>query len=598
MFHLSALVRSFALTGGLAIAVLLFTLSSSMAAVLSFFGSGISSKGTPLAVQADLTLSGTTLTLALANVAPTPSVFAEDVLGSFYFDIVKNGVRPTLNYAAAEGLVWQVKNNGPDLPINSAPSPVVGGLPSYTVATGTIPHVPSDLRAFKEIDQSWQFRPMDATASPFLGFGLGTVGNSLFGVNNFTPQIVGPPGPDLIRFGIYRDSLIAPDGKPMNGQYLVRDTATFVFTSPELADYAPEDIVPQVVFGFGANPDTILVVPEPAGLASLVGIAVCGVICVASHRRRRTGVAAAGRPRFPGSPGRAAVGGLVLVATGLLLAPPRATAATLDPIDIVSWNFANGPSGWVAQNQNRHGTTSAPNIWAWQRAGGFWRVEPSAVLFTWVANHLTSPLFSMPQATDALEVTMKHRYNLPVALASPQKPIAAGQVVYRIFDTPPLDPFNDPTPFLPLPASAWIDEIVEPPTAAVPPLSRTVLPTFGVPANLPPMIPAGMAFSRASPGLAQNAFVVSRFMLDGLLEPGDFVQLRFINGNLGGICTGARWDVASVDVQGLLVPEPGGLALAAAGGVAAAATGCLAGRRRRRPARTRDPITSGLRDRG
>jgi len=597
------LVRSLAFSVGLAAAAILATLSSPAAGAVSFFGSGTSSAGTPVAVQADLTLSGTTLTLVLSNVSPTPSVFADDVLSSFYFDIVKNGVRPTLNYTLAEGLVWQVRSDAPDLPINSEPSPTVGNLPTFTVATGTVLHVPSDLRGLKPIDQTWEFRPMDTTASPFLGFGLGTVANSLFApLNGFDGDIVGPPGPDFIAFGIYKDSLVMPEGKPMNGQYLVRDTATFVFTSPELADYTPADIVPMVLFGLGTNPDTILTVPEPAGLAGLaaagVGMAAWGVV-----RRRRRRAAATCRRKSRGFPTRlAAPVTSVTIVMALAVAgggPASMPAvAELIPVDVVTYDFATGPSGWVAQNRNQQGTTSSPNIWQWTNPGGFWRVEPYPVLLTWVANDLTSPLITMPAATDLLEVTMRHRFSLPVTLDNPPKPIALGQVTYRVFDVAPLNPFNDPTPFLPIPASAWLDEVLEPPATALTPLSSTVLPTFEVPANLPPMIPGGMAFSGVSPGNATDDYVLSRFRVDGMLEPGQFVQLRFTNGNLGGICTGARWDVALVEVDGLLVPEPGGLALAAAGGIAAAAMGCLARRRLRHRPVEREPLTSGLRDRG
>jgi hypothetical protein len=282
------LLRSLAFSVGLAAAAILATISSPAAGAVSFFGSGTSAAGTPVALQADLTLSGTTLTLVLSNVSPTPSVFADDVLSSFYFDIVKNGVRPALNYTAAEGLVWQVRSDAPDLPINSEPSPTAGNLPTFTVATGTVLHVPSDLRGLKPKDQTWEFRPMDTAASPFLGFGLGTVANSDFGVNDFNPQIVGPPGPNFIAFGIYKDSLVMPQGKPMNGQYLVRDTATFVFTSPELADYTPADIVPAVVFGLGTRPDTVISVPEPGGLAlaEAGGMSAAAMGCLARRRLR------------------------------------------------------------------------------------------------------------------------------------------------------------------------------------------------------------------------------------------------------------------------------------------------------------------------
>lgn len=586
---MSAFVRSLVASVGLAAAAVALTVSSPAAGAVTFFASGTSAEGTPVAMQADFTLAGTSLTLVLSNVSPTPSVHAADVLSSFYFDIVKDGVRPALGYTSAQGMVWQVKSASPDVPINSKPSPIFGQTPHITVATGTVAHVPSDLRALKNVDQTWQFKSMDAAASPFLGFGLGTVGNSGFGSNGFSPWIVGPPGNDFIAFGIYKNSLVMPQGKPMQDQYLVRDTATFVFTSPQLANYTTADIAPRVVFGLGTGPDSIFAVPEPAGLAGLAGAAVWAVGWGAVRRRR----AAAARGAAGGVAAPAAA--VAVAAAGLILAPQPAPAA---PVDVATWDFATGPSGWVAQNQNKAGTTSSPNTWAWSSGEGVWRVEPYPVFLTWVANHLTSPIITVPAATDLLRVTMQHRFHLPVSIETPGKPVALGQVVYRVFDTLPDNPFDDPRPFLPLPASSWLDEPLSPPAAALSPVGNTVLPTYLVPAKLPPMIPDGMAFSGTSPGLEGDAFVVSRFTIDGRLKPGQFVQLRFTNGNLGGICTDARWDVALVEVEGLLVPEPTGLALAAAGGVAAAATGCLTGRRlRHRPDRERPLLTTGLRAR-
>jgi hypothetical protein len=583
---MTALLRSLVASAGLAATAVVLTVSSPAAGAVTFFASGTSTEGTPVAMQADFTLAGTSLTLVLSNVSPTPSVHAADVLSSFYFDIVKDGVRPTLSYASAQGMVWQVKSDSPDIMINSKPSLVVGQLPHFTPVTDPALHVPSDLRAFKSGDQSWQFKPMDVAASPFLGFGLGTVGNSGFGSNGFSPFIVGPPGKDMIAFGIYKDSLVMPEGKPMQNQYLVRDTATFVFTSPLLANYTTADIAPHVVFGLGTGPDSILAVPEPAGLAGLAGAVVWAAGWAAVRRRRAA--AARGAGRGVAAPAAAA-------AAGLLLGPGLAAA---DAVPVATWDFAAGPSGWVAQNQNKAGTTSSPNTWAWAKGEGVWRVEPYPVLFTWVANHLTSPLITVPEATDLLAVTMRHRFHLPVSVEAPGKPVALGQVVYRVFDTPPARPFDDPRPFLPLPASSWLDEPLVPSAESRGSAGSSVLPSYLVPAALPPMVAGGMAFSGTSPGLERDAFVVSRFTIDGLLEPGQFVQLRFINGNLGGICTDARWDVAVVGVEALLVPEPGGLALAAAGGVAAAATGCLSGRRlRHRPGRERELLTTGLRAR-
>lgn len=293
-------LRSFALAAVAAAAVLTFTLLMRPAAALTVFETGTSAVGTPLAMQADLSISGTTLTMVVMNLSPASRLTADDVLSSVYFDIVKDGVRPSLTYESAEGLVWQVRAGASDRRINYTPPRVPGG-PAYDVVTDPLLHVPSDLRGLEKGDRTWQFRPMDPTGAPLLGFGLGTVANSLFnppgGPNNgFDPSIVGPPGAGLIAFGIVPGGDIEPVGATMQDQHLVFDKAVFRFTSPDLVRYSEADIVPEVTFGFGTGPSAFFL-PEP-NASGMAGIALGGMLGIALIRRRRRWLSAITEAEF------------------------------------------------------------------------------------------------------------------------------------------------------------------------------------------------------------------------------------------------------------------------------------------------------------
>jgi hypothetical protein len=256
--------------------------------VISGTGQSASAPAVPRAAQAEFTLSGTTLSIVLSNISPNDSTSTDQMLSSFYFDIVKDGNRPNLSYASAEGFVWKLISNAPDEPYNYTPPAVAGGPGTYVLADGNpVMHVPSNLLADKANDRTWQFRDMNPAAAPFLGFGIGTVGNSLFGGgagNGFTEAIVGPPGPDFIAFSIYKNGDIQPVGEPVQNQFLVRNSGTFTFTSPDLAHYSLADISPVAAFGFGTGPDTVIAVPEPAALPwAAAGL---GLAWLARRRRR------------------------------------------------------------------------------------------------------------------------------------------------------------------------------------------------------------------------------------------------------------------------------------------------------------------------
>ena len=232
---------------------------------ITFPATGTSAAGNAVSFAATLAISGSTLTVTLDNTSPVNSTAAADVLSSFYFDILSGTTRPTLNYIGGSGFLWQVRSGTTDLPYSYTPQ-------TYTQTSGTL----SNIRAVNNGDASWQFKTMDATAAPQLGFGIGTVGNSGFGPNNgFTPSIVGT-GNTMINFAIYRGGDIDPTGV-LNNRFLVKNTATFTFTG--LSGYTEANIVDKVVFGLGTSPDSTLTVsvPEPATYALIVAAAIAVV---------------------------------------------------------------------------------------------------------------------------------------------------------------------------------------------------------------------------------------------------------------------------------------------------------------------------------
>lgn len=245
---------------------LAFTSLSPASAGVTFIGSGTSAAGNPVQFQADLSIVSGTLTIDLFNTSPVDSTATADVLSSFYFDIVDGTSRPTPAYESARGKVWKVISNALDQPYNYTPPASAGGTGTYTLADGIPPHPPhvdSDLKAVKAGDQTWQFLGMNPLASPFLGFGIGTVGNSGFSGNGFTPAIVGK-GPAMIAFSIYKDGNILPVGNLTN-EFLVQNHARFTFTN--LGAFTESHIAPRAAFGLGTGPDSvILAVPEPAAV--------------------------------------------------------------------------------------------------------------------------------------------------------------------------------------------------------------------------------------------------------------------------------------------------------------------------------------------
>lgn len=235
-----------------------------------------------VSAQATLSISGSTLSLVLENTSANNTTDPADVLSSFYFDIARGGLRPTFAYQSANGPLFQLLKDEPDKAYRYTPPANAGGSGTFTPGAGT-----SDLRAFKSGDETWQFKSMNTAGTPFLGFGLGTVGNSEFLGNGFDTDLVGK-GNSMINFSIYRGGDIQPNGY-LNKAYLLRNSGTFTFAFTDNKPWSEADIRPNAVFGFGTTPDgTIVVVPEPSAYAlALLGAAA--LACRYGRRHKRHG---------------------------------------------------------------------------------------------------------------------------------------------------------------------------------------------------------------------------------------------------------------------------------------------------------------------
>ena len=211
--------------------------------------SGVSSAGIDVSFEAHLTIVGDALTIVLINDSPMNSMNPDDLLSSYYFDIVNDlDIRPTLAYASATGDVYLGDQH----------------------STDTMHAAGADLRALVAGDHTWQYRAMDAGFAPFLGFGIGTVGNSDLDPNNFHGNIVG--GMD---YSIYKGDVSTAN---LDGKMLVKETAIFTFSG--LAGFTEDDISPLAAFGLGTAPDSLLFTPAPGSLVLLSA----GMLL---HRRRR-----------------------------------------------------------------------------------------------------------------------------------------------------------------------------------------------------------------------------------------------------------------------------------------------------------------------
>lgn len=253
-------VRSSVFVAAVITAVALVAIVAPARGAVVFDASGTSRVGNPVAFRATLAISGTTLTVELENRSPVNSVAADDLLTSFYFDIVSGTNRPALVLTSGSGFVWQVRANANDLEYRYIPQ-------TFTQVSGSL----SNLKAVNNGDATWEFRAMNAATSPFLGFGIGTAGNNGLSPNGFTPAIVGPPGNGMINFGIYKGGDIDPTGV-LDQKYVVKNKATFWFGG--VGGFTEAQIGTDVTFGLGTAPDSTISLPEPGS------ISWCGIGCL------------------------------------------------------------------------------------------------------------------------------------------------------------------------------------------------------------------------------------------------------------------------------------------------------------------------------
>lgn len=232
---------------GMFLVIMAAVLSAPLAyAAVVFDVSGTSAKGTDVTFGAELSISGDILTVILSNNSPVDSSSPDDVLGSFYFDILNSsGVRPALTYSSAIGDTYKGVLDGADTLLESG----------------------ADIMASVPNDDSWQFKAFDESLEPLLGFGLGTVGNSALSPNGFNGNIVGN-----VDFAIYTGDITT---QPLvNPDYLVKNMAAFTFTG--IAGFTEADIKSSFAFGLGTAPDSLLpsddllyLVPEPTSIVLL-----------------------------------------------------------------------------------------------------------------------------------------------------------------------------------------------------------------------------------------------------------------------------------------------------------------------------------------
>jgi hypothetical protein len=216
--------------------ILLFTLPSYSTVIQR--SEGVSAKGVPVIFESKLTIDHDLLTIELSNISTTPSNNPDDLLSSYFFDIYNSiGQRPELILLSARGDVYKINKNSAD----------------------TLQTASADLRAANSNDK-WLFKPMDPSANPYLGFGVGTVGNSKMTPNNFPGNIVGS-----IEYSIYAGDISSQN---LNNKLLVKDSLIFTFSG--VNGFAESDILPNFTFGLGTKPDSVLSnIPEPATLTIL-----------------------------------------------------------------------------------------------------------------------------------------------------------------------------------------------------------------------------------------------------------------------------------------------------------------------------------------
>jgi len=224
----------------LVLAFLVLMSTEARAAIYPWAGTSPAPASTPISVQADVDISGDTMTITLSNLSST-SIYQTDILTSFYFDVYNGSTRPTLTYDHEADSSGDV----------------------YSVYTGAIDILKGDLsdQEGQNNEAQWLLQAMDPTKTPYLGFGIGTVGNSSL-ENNF-------PAMDGIDSGIAYNGEITTGNSSLNDTELVRGSATF--TIHGLSGYTMADF-DGVAFGFGTGPELLTPLPGAVLLLSLIHI--------------------------------------------------------------------------------------------------------------------------------------------------------------------------------------------------------------------------------------------------------------------------------------------------------------------------------------
>lgn len=223
--------------------IVLGMFSYSTYATVIFNADGISAKNVPVSFRAELTIVEDTLTVSLFNTSTVPSANPDDTLSSFFFDILDGGNnRPLLTYVSALGDVYLTNKASPD----------------------ALQTANANLKAVNVGDNTWQFRALDVSASPFLGFGVGTVGNNNLPPNNFNGNIV-----DGMDYAIYAGDVSTQN---LDNRLLVKSSITFTFSG--LTGYTEANINRAVVFGLGTKPDSLIRTPEPGTILLLASSAL------------------------------------------------------------------------------------------------------------------------------------------------------------------------------------------------------------------------------------------------------------------------------------------------------------------------------------
>ncbi|NDC64839.1 MAG: hypothetical protein EBZ59_12865 [Planctomycetia bacterium] len=277
-----SIVRGF--SAGVAAATLgLLFAAPAVANTVTYTGTSVVFEGTttgasgPLGARATFTSgTGGILKLVLENTSPPASKAPEDLLTSFYFNVLSGtttGASAPLSYQSALGQVYVTLEDFPDFTAKWQPPPPSGGTVTY-------PEPPelSNLQGINPGDRTWQFRDglTLANTTPPLAFGVGTVGNDNFDPANFKGNIVGNDD-----FGIFVGDVTT---NSLDGFLLVKDSIHFEFAG--FGDFSLGQISPYGVFGFGSSPEYIVTVPEPAGaVIALVGAGACALEWC--RRRRR-----------------------------------------------------------------------------------------------------------------------------------------------------------------------------------------------------------------------------------------------------------------------------------------------------------------------